>query len=184
MVARGKLTAGLGLALGTALLGCGALQLTNFLNEDFLSALGLGKSVASLPGDAPGLLVSVENQTTRFIAITISYRDVNDNVKSYSSTVASGDKGSQLLTCPVQEITIGDVSNLTLSGARVYLVDTLPDPNNLSGMPYIEVEAFGVLMRNTVNYDCGDGLIFTVQPSSLTSSGYQTIAYIRRSGQS
>lgn len=184
MVARGKLTTGLSLALGAALLGCGAFQLTNFVNPDFLSALGLGTSVASLPGDAPGLLVSVENQTDRFIAITISYRDVNDDVQSYSSTIASGDKSSQLLTCPVQEITIGDVSNLNLSGARVYLVDTLSDPNAISSAPYIEVEAFGVLMKTSVNYDCGDGLIFTVQPSSLTSSGYQTIAYIRRSGQS
>ena len=180
MTGRSRLTAAL--VLGAALVGCSGFQVTNLLNEDFLSALGFGEQVATLPGDAPGLLVSVENMTDRFIAMAVSYRDINDNVQSYSTTIASGDKSSRLLGCPVQEITIGDISNLNLSGARVYLVNDLSDPNAASAAPYIEVEPFGVLLKSTVNYDCGDGLILTVQPSTLTSSGYQTIAYIRRSG--
>jgi hypothetical protein len=35
-----------------------------------------------------------------------------------------------------------------------------------------------------INYDCGDGVTFAVQSSGTSSSGYQTFAYIRRSGSS
>jgi hypothetical protein len=183
MVARIKLTTGLGLALSVVLAGCGAFQVTNLMNPDFLSSLGLGASVATLPGDAPGLLVTAQNSTDRSIAMAISYRDVNDKVQSYTASIAPGDKTAQMLVCPVKEITIGDVSNLSLSGARVFLVGSVTDPNAIGSAPYVEVEPFGVLLKEGVNYDCGDGLTFTVQASTQTRSGYQTIAYIRRSGQ-
>ncbi|GAF86848.1 unnamed protein product, partial [marine sediment metagenome] len=47
---------------------------------------------------------------------------------------------------------------------------------------YIEVEPFGVLLQEGINYDCGDVITFTILPSSATLSGYQSFAFIRRSG--
>ncbi len=181
---RNSPVAGLGAVLCTALLGCGLLNLGEFLNADLLSSLGLGSKVAALPGDAPGLLVAVENRTTRPCQVQVAYRDANDTVTSYVTDVSPGDRNAQMLVCPVVEITVGDVSNLDTSGARVYLVDgTVTDPDALAGAPYIEVEAFGVLLREDVNYVCGDGLTFTVEPSGQSRSGYQTFAYVRPSGR-
>ena len=176
-----KTAAGLGLALASALAGCGALDPTNLINPDFLSALGLGTTAASLPGDAPGLLVSVTNQTTWWMTAQIAYRDVNDNVKTYTTTVAPGAKTGQMLPCPVKEITLGDLSNLATPGVRIYLADnTVTNSATIANYPFIDVDPFGVLLRNTVNYNCGDGLIFQVQPSSAARSGYQTFALINR----
>jgi hypothetical protein len=50
--------------------------------------------------------------------------------------------------------------------------------------PIVEVEAFGTLLRDEVNYVCGDEVTFAVGLSSATASGYQVIAFIRRSGTS
>jgi hypothetical protein len=180
------LAQGTGLALGLALAGCGAFRLTNLLNPDLLGTLGLGTRVASLPGDAPGLLVGVENRTDRWASIVISYRDGEDKVQSYTTVVKPGDKSAQMLVCPIKEMTLGDVSNLDSPGAVVYLIPegTAVDADLLANSPVISVDPFGVLLMEGINYDCGDGVTFTVQPSGTSSSGYQTFAYIRRSGSS
>lgn len=171
-----------GAALLAALCGCGLLNLNTYLNPDLLSSLGLGEKVATLPGDAPGLLVATANLTSRPCQVFVSYRDPNDSVQTYTATLAAGDTTAQMLVCPVQEITLGDVANLQLASARVYLVDgTVTDATALASAPFIEVDAFGVLLRETVNYKCGDGLTFTIQESTLTRSGYQAFAYIRPS---
>jgi hypothetical protein len=162
------------------LLGC--TDATNLLNPDFAALLGVTKSAASLPGDAPGLLVSVENRTSRWISVRISYRNVDNDAKQYETLVAPNSKSGQMLTCPVPEITMGDVGSTAALGARVYLVD--PGTADLTTVPYIDVEAFGVLMKAGINYDCGDALLFAVQPSSDTRSGYRAFAYIRRASTS
>ena len=182
MVRGSKLAAGAGLALCVLAAGCGAIQVTNLLNPDFLTALGLGTPVATLPGVAPGLLVAVENRVDHPIVMVVSYRDQNDNVQSYTNTLAVGGTSATMLVCPVSEITLGDVSNLNQSGARVYLTSAPPDPNSLGGAAFIDVEPFASLLREGINYDCGDGLTFTVQTSTATRSGFQTFAFIRRSG--
>jgi hypothetical protein len=168
-----------GLVLGAALAGCGALDPTNLLNPNFLSALG-GSAVASLPGNAPGVLVTVQNGTDRWAALVVSYRDNQGNAQAYTTTLAPGDKSATVLTCPVAEITLGDLTNLQASGAQVYL--SPPVAADPSAAPFIQVDAFGVLLRNQVNYSCGDGITFTVQPSSAAQSGYQVIAYFRSGG--
>ncbi len=159
--------------------GCGYLP--NLFNEEFLAAFGRGVDVANLPGDAPGLLVSVANVTNRWITVVISYRDGGDAVQNYTTTVGPGEKTGQMLICPVQELTMGDVSSLQAPGARVYLVDaSVASAAELVNAPYIDVEPFGTLLKDVVNYDCGDEVVFTVETSNLTRSGYQTYAYIRR----
>jgi len=178
----GLAVAGVGVALVVALAGCGTL--TGFLNPDFLSALGSGTQIASLPGDAPGLLISVENRTDRWVQIMVSYRDADETVQNFTSMVAPEDKTSQMLVCPITEITMGDVGDLSQAGAVVFLMDDVVDSGELLNAPYLEVDPFGVLLREGVNYDCGDELLFTVKSSSQTRSNYQTFVYIRRSGTS
>jgi hypothetical protein len=112
--------------------------------------------------------------------MVVAYREESD-ADSYTSTIGPLDKTAQMLTCPITELTVGDVSGLDQSGVRVYLVDSLTG-DGLVGTPFIEVDPFGTLLKEGVNYDCGDGVTFSVQPSSTTRSGYQIFAYIRRAG--
>lgn len=176
-----------GVGLGCLLPGCGLLtnEVASLLNPNLFDALGLGTRVASLPGDAPGLLVFVENRTDRYASVVVAYRDGDDKVDAYTTVVGPGERSGQMLVCPVTEITIGDVSNLGQRGAVVYLIDSNTVAGNtalLDGAPFIEVEPFGVLLLEGVNYRCGDGLTLAVQPSAENPSGYQTFAYIRRTG--
>jgi hypothetical protein len=180
----GRIAVGVAGVLSAAVVGCTVLQnFTNVLNPDLLSSLGLGVQVASLPGDAPGLLVAVDNRTSRWAAMTVAYRMSADQAKSFTTNVAPRNKSAQMLICPVTEITVGDVSNTKQSGARVYLIENVTDTAQLETAPFIEVDVFGVLLVEGVNYDCGDGVTFAIQESSISQSGYQIYAYVRRSGQ-
>lgn len=182
MFARGTLVGlSLCLALGAGVAGC-TMDLMSLLNPDLLTIVGGGTEVASLPGDAPGLLVSVENRTDRWIRMVVSFRDPDDEADAFTEYVQPGQKTGRMLDCPVSQITVGDTSDLDLSGARVYLIE---NPSNtvdaLLSAPFIEVDPFGNLLREGVNYDCGDSLLFTVEASSVSQSGYQVFAYVRRS---
>ena len=180
MSLRRGLAAMCGAALGAALGGCGLLSLGTYLNPNFLSSLGVGEKVATLPGNAPGLLVTTENRTSHPSQIYVSYRDPNGSVQAYTATLAAGEQTAQMLVCPIAEITLGDVANLQQTAARVYLTSgSVTDPNALANAPFIEVEPFGVLLRSAVNYACGDGVTFTIEGSSATSSGYRAFAYFR-----
>lgn len=176
--------AGLVLVLGLA--GCGALQI---LNPDFLSVLGIGQVVSGLPGEAPGLLVSLNNQTGRWVQMLVSYRDEESSVRSYTSIVGPGERTAQMLVCPVTEITLGSVTDLERPGVIVFLadptaVDTGDGGTGIEDMPFVEVDPLGVLLRDGLNYDCGDGIEFFVRPNSEASSGYQAFARVSRSGAS
>lgn len=181
MVARSR-RAAVGAALALSILGAGCSSPLDFLNPTLLSALGAGQRVASLPGDAPGLLVAVRNGTDRWVDMVVSYRDIDDNVVNYTTVVKSGDKTAQMLICPVKELTLGDVANLGTPGVKVYLVSGATGAAGLANAPFLEVDPFGTLLRVGVNYDCGDEVLFTVEPSGAARSGYQTRAEIRRSG--
>ncbi len=165
-----------GAVLGVALLLGGCVSVTEFLNEDFLADLGLQGQVASLPGDAPALLVAIENATSRWVEVIVAYRESGSSSKSYTAVVAPNARTAQMLVCPIEEITLGDLSNPRAIGAVVRLGSGSPTD------AFIEVEPFGAVLRDGVNYDCGDGLTFVVQRSGATLSGYQTFAYIQRAG--
>ncbi len=158
----------------------------DFLNPDLATVLGGSSQVASLPEEAPGLLVWTENRTNRIGEIVISYRDAQNNVEAYTTLLAPGDKTGQMLVCAIEEITVGSVSDLTASGARVALqpeFNQAVTPESVTTLfdvvPYIEVEPFGVLLREEINYNCGDSIVFTIETSNLTPSGYRIWAYFR-----
>ncbi len=182
MFARGTLVGlSLWLALGVCVAGC-TMDVASFLNPDLMSIVGGGTEVATLPGDAPGLLVSVENRTDRWIRMVVSFRDPEDEADAFTEYVQPGQKTGRMLDCPVSQITVGDTSDLDLSGARVYPIENRSNSvAALLSAPFIEVDPFGNLLRDDVNYDCGDSLLFTVEASSASQSGYRVFAYIRRS---
>ncbi|MEW6251540.1 MAG: hypothetical protein AB1716_12905 [Planctomycetota bacterium] len=180
MVAAKTLPVAIAVGLMLALTGCGVLDISNLFNPDFLAAQT--NSVSALPAEAPGLLVWVENRTDRWVQMVVSYRDAAAAVQNYTTALAPVEKSGQMLTCPVEELTMGDLSNLQQPGVQVFLTVPAAGGLNIENAPYIDVDPFGVLLREGVNYDCGDAVTFTVQPSSASSSGYQIIAYIRRAG--
>jgi hypothetical protein len=171
-----------GLLGGLAGLTMGCLDASTFLNSNFMNSVLGAETVATVPGEAPGLLVSVENRTDRLASLTVSYRDSDSAVVTYTVELAPGNKSGQVLACPVSEITLGSVSDLSVSGAAVSLVSA-GTVATVAGGPFTDVEAFGVLLRQDVNYSCGDALQFVVRSSSVSRSGYETIAFFRRASQ-
>lgn len=167
-----------GALLAVVAAGCSP---ADYLNPDFLNVLGT-RSGALLPGDAPGLIVYVENRTTRDAELVVSYRDADDGIRTYTTFVQAGQRSGQLLVCPIREITLGSVTDLNTVGARVALVDGSVG-GVLANVPFIEVEAFGSLLRDEINYECGDAITFVVQPSAQTRTGFVTAAFIRRAAQ-
>lgn len=162
--------------LVAALSGCSG-TVAGLFNPEFLTAVGVGPKVAALPGDAPSVLVTIENRTTRPIAVVVQLRLADDSVDTFTAEVQSDDKTAQTLVCPVKEMTIGDLSDLSQPGAFIRLGAGTVDDATLA------VEPFGVLLKEGVNYNCGDGVTFTVLPSGATRSGYQTYAFIQRADQ-
>jgi hypothetical protein len=161
----------------TALLSGCAASISSLLSPEFLNAAGLGSSVAALPGEAPAVLVELQNSTPRVIEARLAWRDSENQVVSRAGIVlGSGGKYAEAVICPVEEITLGDVSDLTATGAVVRLGVGAADD------PVVQVEPFGVLLRDRANYNCGDVVTFAVEPSGVTASGYRVRALIRRSG--
>jgi hypothetical protein len=161
-----------GLLVCIALVGCS--DLNNLLNEEFLSALGANSRAANVPGDAPALLVALENRTARTVEMRLTWRDEDNRVHERLRTLPPGTDIAEAVICPVEELTLGDVGDLTQPGAFVRL------GNGGSNDPFIEVEAFGFMLVEGANYNCGDAVTFAVQASSATLSGYQIFAFIRR----
>ena len=163
--------------LGFALLaGCSG-GLSSLLNPEFLSDIGISSRSASLPGAAPALLVRIENRTPRVVDAQLSWRVQSDTVNTLVFTVDPDGSVGEVLLCPVEELTLGDVGDLTALGAAVRLGDEGPND------PFVEVEPFGVLLKDGANYDCGDSITFAVMPSQQTLSGYRINAFIQRSGE-
>ena len=106
----------------------------------------------------------------------LTWRDGDGQIHERTGILGVGDKYSEALICPIEEMTLGDVGNLNAIGAIVRLW------SGTAFDAFIEVEPFGVLLQEEINYDCGDVITFTVLPSSVTLSGYQSFAFIRRTG--
>jgi hypothetical protein len=172
-----KLATKMSLAVAVAVLavlgGCSPLD---FLNQEFVASM-VGGTAVSLPGNAPALLVGLENRTDRLANMTVMYHSAEGTNEIYTSTVQAGQSTAQALMCPVSQITLGDLSNPDVVGVTILL------GNGTTSDPYIEVEPFGIPLKEGENYNCGDGITFTVQMSGATKSGYQTVAYIRRAGE-
>lgn len=154
--------------------GCGGVL--SVFDSQFLTALGLNQGAAILPGEAPAVLLEVENRTSRVIEFRLTWRDSDGEIHERTRALAVEEKFAESVFCPVEEITLGDVSDLTATGAIVRL--------GIGGAQdaFVEVEPFGVLLQESINYDCGDSVSFQILPSSQTASGYQLFAFIRRSG--
>jgi hypothetical protein len=168
-----RIAAGVTCLLTGAVL-CGCADLNNLLDPSFLGALGFSSRAASLPGDAPAVVVAIDNRTARTIEVRITWRDDDNRVGERLRVLPPDTNVAEAVICPVTELTLGDVSDLNQPGAFVRLGSGGSDD------PFIEVEPFGVLLKEDANYSCGDEVTFTVQASSATLSGYQIFAFIRR----
>ncbi|MBI5863741.1 MAG: hypothetical protein HZB38_04390 [Planctomycetes bacterium] len=163
----------LGLLSAFVALG-GCITPTEFFNQEFLAQVGLSAGAANLPGEAPAVIVEVENRAGRVVEAQVTWRGPDGLVEERILVIPVDAKVSEAVICPVDEMTLGDVSNPNATGAYVRL------GNGGAADPFIAVEAFGVILKEGVNYACGDSVTFTVMPSSQTLSGYQAFAFIRR----
>lgn len=168
-VALGWLAAWAGLAGGCS-------GLTSLLNPDFLAAAGYGQRAAGLPGEAPAIVIGVENRTDRVIEARLSWREADDRVNQSTYVVIERNKLANALVCSIPEMTIGDVSDREAIGAAVRL------GAGGANDPFIEVEPFGRILQEGIDYECGDVVTFVVLYSAGTRSGYQIIAEIQHAG--
>lgn len=157
------------------LLGC-ATGL-EFFNDDLLAELGLRPRASRLPGEAPVVVVGMRNDTARVAEFRLSWRDGESEVFQRTSGLIQPGALLQFAEfCPVEEVTLGDVANLSTIGSVIRLgAGTAADPT-------IEVEPFGILLQRGIHYECGDRVIFSVRNSSATLSGYRLFAEIEKSG--
>lgn len=165
-----------GVALACAVAQTGCLSATSLLNPELLTSLGVTARASDLPGEAPAVVFEVSNQTGRTVEFLLSWRDANNEVQQRRRTLPPGETFSEVVVCPASAVTLGDVSNLETVGARVRL------GNGTQNDAFIEVEPFGVLLQDGINYNCGDVVTFSVQRSNATDSGFRIFAFIRRSG--
>lgn len=154
----------------------GCVGLTSFLNPDFLAAAGYGQQAAGLPAEAPMIVVGVENRTDRVIEARRSWREADERVDEIRSVIIERGKLARALVCSIPEVTLGDVSDRDAIGAVVRL--GAGGEND----PVIEVEPFGRILQEGIDYECGDVITFVVVYSAATRSGYQIIAEIQRAG--
>ncbi|MDX2197891.1 MAG: hypothetical protein SF069_02850 [Phycisphaerae bacterium] len=180
MTMRRRVTFGCMAAAGLLQAGCVG-QVLSLFDQEFLNSLGLGNTgAAEIPGEAPSIEVRFENRTSRTVEMQVSYRTGGNDVETLNNIIFPGvsDLG-EALVCPVDEMTLGDVTDADAIGALVRL------GNGDANSPFIEVEPLGVILKDDgVNYSCGDTITFVVDESSATSSGYQVFAFIRRSSNS
>lgn len=177
VVRRSWVAAGVAAVLASA----GCFSPLEILNDDFVEQITPGGGVATLPGGAPGVVVNVSNLTNLQAAVVISYRDGDGSVQVFTVTLQGGGESAQMLVCPVVEITAGSVSDLTAPSA-VLALTTVPITGDLTSVPYLEVEGYGVLLREGINFECGDGITFVLTASATNASGYEIGAYIRSGG--
>jgi hypothetical protein len=169
-----KLAALCGAVCAATLSGCvGSIE--SLFNDQFLTQVGATREAANIPGVAPAIVVNLENRTTRTVVAEISYRLETDTIEAATLVVQPGITTGRALVCPVLETTIGDLSSPDMPGVRVILGAGGPDD------AFVEVEPFGVVLTEGVNYDCGDSITFAVMPSSSSRSGYTIVAFIQPS---
>lgn len=169
-----KATAIIVVAVPLMMGGCAGIS--SAFNPEFLQALGTTASAASIPGEAPAVLVVVENNTGRPIEFRAAWRDSNDEAAERTGRLASGNSSGEVLVCPIPEITMGDIGNLGATGAIVLLGD------GSSADAFIEVEPFAVVLEEGVHYECGDEVRFSVENSAATLSGYRIFATVTHAG--
>ncbi len=166
----------LGWLAGLAGLAGGCAGLTSLLNPDFLAAAGFAQRAAGLPGEAPVVVIGVENRTDRVIEARLSWREADDRVETTRYVVLERNKLANALVCSIPEMTIGDVNDREAIGAAVRL------GAGGANDPVIEVEPFGRILQEGIDYECGDVITFVVVYSAATRSGYQIIAEIQHAG--
>lgn len=167
------------LAIGAAVMGC--ITPTELFDADFLQAIGVQSAAARLPGDTPSVVIGVRNDTSFRIEAQLSWRDGQGDVHTFAQSVFPNEgatMGTPVLLsefCPVTELTLGDVSDLSATGAVVRL------GNGSLADPFVQVEPFGVLLKEGVHYECGDRVVFSIRETTATPSGFQIFAEVERS---
>lgn len=168
--------AGLAAGLGYGAMSAGCGPVLGLFNTEFLTAIGATGRAATLPGEAPAVVVGVENGVSNVIEFRLTWRDSEGRTQERTQVLEPGVRFAEAVICPMSEVTLGDVADLRATGAVVRL------GNEGAADPVVEVEPFGFLLQEGENYDCGDRITFRVVASGATASGYRIFAFLQRSG--
>ena len=81
--------------------GCG-LATGEFLNPEFLASLGFTGGAATLPGEAPAVVIELENRAGRVIEGQLTWRNADGTVDERILVVPVDSKVSEAVICPVE----------------------------------------------------------------------------------
>lgn len=177
-----RLRVGVAMFLAAPLFSCGLPAFSDVLSPNLADVLNAG-AVASVPGDAPFLLVTFENRTTRRVSFS-GEATANGTLEFVGFDLdpegggggGSASVGSDIVVCPVTELTIGSINDLSQSGVFVFL------GGGFDTDPIIQVEPLGILLVEGVQFNCGDEVRFIVDESTATASGFRTFVQITPGG--
>ncbi len=149
--------------LGTVL-GCNNMG-TDSLNPQFMEVLGTPYAPVA-PGTAPFVVIRVLNMTDHQVIFYISIEPANgEPIQPITANVNSGFDGGMALSCPIPRITLGDVTNRDATGALIVF-----DENTRQ-----EIPALSKILRDGIDYFCGDLIVFAAIKDNSTVGGYSLI---------
>lgn len=154
------------------------------LKSEFVNEVAGGGVVPLAPGDTPFISVVVVNKTTKYtFDFVIGYQPSSTGFNAYGlSNVQPQVQLGVVLSCPVEEIGIGDPSDLTRPAMVLYTgqksTTTAQTIDGVSGTVNVPYSAFPLTLKSGQDYECGDAVVFTVVEDP--NSGYGINIYAGR----
>jgi len=151
--------------LGAAIAVGGCNLVSQSLNPQFMEVLGTPFAPIA-PGTAPFVLIRNINMTDQRVLFNFEWIPAGTLASAnFGFNVSAGLDGGVLVTCPVSQMTLGDLDNPTATGALVIFDDNTRQ----------EIPPLGRILREGIDYFCGDVVIFAAVRDTSTVGGYSTI---------
>lgn len=151
--------------LGVAIAFGGCSLASQSLNPQFMEVLG-SPFAPIAPGTAPFVLIRGINMTNQRVLFSFEWVPAGTlATTNYGFNVAADMDAGVLVSCPVSQMTLGNLDNPTTPGALIIFDDNTRQ----------EVPPLGRNLREGIDYFCGDVVIFAAVRDTSTVGGYSTI---------
>lgn len=151
------------LAVLATVLGCTNI-VSSSLNPQFLEVLGTPYAPVA-PGTAPFVVARVLNMTDHRVLFFVSFEPTSQEPGTFTFNVDADTDSGLVFSCPTHRLTLGDITNRDATGALIIFDDNTRQ----------EIPALRKILRNGIDYFCGDLIVFAAIKDSSTVGGYSLI---------